>query len=85
MPVFLFVSGNIRVLCRVRPIIAQDVNTDGTKSPVVVSIDADDNTVVHLVRDGRTVAYNVDRAFSSESTQEEVSCAYFVLCFYPTS
>ena len=60
MPVLLFVSGNIRVLCRVRPVIAEDVNIDGTKSAVVVSVDADDNSVVRLVRDGRTVSYDVD-------------------------
>ena len=41
MPVFLFVSGNIRVFCRVRPV---GENENG--NPVVISFDSIDDSVV---------------------------------------
>jgi len=66
--------GNIRVLCRVRPIITEDGS-----SAMVVAVDEDDDTVVNVTRNGRQLTYDCDRAFGPYSSQNEVVVVHILL------
>ncbi|XP_064399470.1 kinesin-like protein KIFC3 [Halichondria panicea] len=62
--------GNIRVFCRVRPVIAEDGT--GSQAELVVIPDSDDNGVVRVRSRGTWKTFDLDRVFSIGSRQEEV-------------
>ena len=64
-------KGNIRVLCRVRPPIAEDGN--GENSKIVVVPDKHDDGVVNVFYKNGTKSYKVDKVFGECSTQEQVN------------
>lgn len=49
------------MLARVRPVIPED----GSRQPIVVTVDADDDTRVLVNRDGRLLSFDCDCAFPS--------------------
>lgn len=58
------------MLCRVRPWIKED----GTEeSAIVVTLDANDDSLIKISNKGRTQLFDVDKAFGIESTQPQVS------------
>lgn len=63
-------KGNIRVYCRVRPVIRED--GAGKMADNVVSFDEDDDGLLSVLSRGRTNNYEMDRVFRPESTQEQV-------------
>lgn len=63
-------KGNIRVLCRVRPPIAEDGS--GPNSRIVVAPDTDDDSVIKVSWKGQTKPIEVDKVFGKLSTQEQV-------------
>ena len=64
-------KGNIRVLCRVRPPIAEDGS--GPNSRIVVAPDADDDSLIKMLWKGQTKSIEVDKVFGKLSTQEQVT------------
>lgn len=66
---FIFSTGNIRVLCRVRPIGKEEAETDGKS---VVSFDADDDAVLYLSSKGKLMTFDMDKVFPPQATQAEV-------------
>ncbi len=66
--------GNIRVLCRVRPSIHEDGS--GPQAADVVETDQDDNGVLHVLARGSWKAFEMDRVFGPQSTQEQVNKLY---------
>lgn len=63
-------KGNIRVLCRVRPPIAEDGT--GANSRIVVAPDTEDDSIIKLLWKGQTKQIEVDKVFGKLSTQEQV-------------
>lgn len=63
-------KGNIRVFCRVRPVIKEDGS--GLLAKNVVSFDLDDDGLISLTNKTRTTTYEMDKVFQATSTQEEV-------------
>ena len=62
--------GNIRVFCRVRPLISED--GEGTQADVVVHPDRDDDGVVKVLTKGTWKVFDLDKVFGPKSTQIEV-------------
>lgn len=67
-------KGNIRVLCRVRPPIAEDGS--GPNSRIVVAPDADDDSIIKVLWKGQTKPIEVDKVFGNLSTQEQVKLIF---------
>ncbi|KAH3772055.1 hypothetical protein DPMN_173387 [Dreissena polymorpha] len=63
-------KGNIRVFCRVRPLIREDGS--GSQAEDIVTLDQDDSGVLYINSKGRTQTFDVDRVFGEGSTQQEV-------------
>ncbi|XP_051512525.1 kinesin-like protein KIFC3 isoform X2 [Myxocyprinus asiaticus] len=63
-------KGNIRVLCRVRPICPGETDTADTKN--LVTIDPDDDAVLYLSNKGKLMTFELDKVFPPQATQEEV-------------
>lgn len=63
----LDLKGNIRVLCRVRPLIHEDGDSNQ-----IVSFDPSDDGRLSLFLKGSLNTYEVDKVFRPESTQEQV-------------
>ncbi|XP_014667145.1 PREDICTED: kinesin-like protein KIFC3 [Priapulus caudatus] len=65
------IRGNIRVFCRVRPVIKEDYagDSDGT---VVVTTDADDDGLITVLHRGRESVFGLDKVFNQSSTHTEV-------------
>ena len=63
-------KGNIRVLCRVRPPIAEDGS--GPNSRIVVAPDTDDDSIIKVLWKGQNKQIEVDKVFGKLSTQEQV-------------
>ena len=68
-------KGNIRVYCRVRPVIKEDGG--GKMAANVVSFDEDDDGVLGVFSKGSTKLFEMDKVFTSTSTQQQV---IFFLC-----
>lgn len=66
---FVFSKGNIRVLCRVRPICQEEAEAEGKS---VVSFDSDDDAVLYLSNKGKLMAFDMDKVFPPQATQAEV-------------
>lgn len=73
----LFFLGNIRVFCRIRPVIKEDRIDAGKRS--VVCCDQDDNSCVIVENKDRKLKFDCDRVFDQTSTQQEVRRIYFKL------
>ena len=65
-------KGNIRVLCRIRPPIAEDGNGQNPES-VVVPDEHDDGIVNVSCKKSETKSYKVDKVFGESSTQQQVN------------
>ncbi|KAL4234031.1 microtubule motor [Mactra antiquata] len=59
--------GNIRVFCRIRPVIKED--GQGQQSEVIVSLDKDDDGVLYVNSKGRSQTFDVDKVFGENSSQ----------------
>ncbi|XP_042630791.1 kinesin-like protein KIFC3 isoform X3 [Cyprinus carpio] len=63
-------KGNIRVLCRVRPVCAGETDAADTKNKV--TFDPDDDAVLYLSNKGKLMTFELDKVFPTQATQEEV-------------
>ncbi|NXX23636.1 KIFC3 protein, partial [Podargus strigoides] len=63
-------KGNIRVFGRVRPITKEDGK--GLEATNVVTFDANDDAVLHLMHKGKQVSFELDKVFPPQASQEEV-------------
>nr|XP_014350860.1 PREDICTED: kinesin-like protein KIFC3 [Latimeria chalumnae] len=63
-------KGNIRVLCRVRPIKLED--GDGPDACSVVSVDPQDDCILHMSYRGKATMFEMDKVFPPQASQEEV-------------
>lgn len=63
-------KGNIRVYCRVRPLIGED--GEGKQAENVISFDKNDDGVVLVNNKGTTKKFELERVFPPISTQEQV-------------
>ncbi|XP_030059417.1 kinesin-like protein KIFC3 isoform X2 [Microcaecilia unicolor] len=63
-------KGNIRVFCRVRPVMEEDV--DGLEVMNMVTFDPEDDAVLHLYHKGKLVSFELDKVFPPEATQQDV-------------
>nr|XP_055030077.1 kinesin-like protein KIFC3 isoform X3 [Misgurnus anguillicaudatus] len=63
-------KGNIRVLCRVRPICPGERDATDTKN--LVTFDVDDDAVLYLSNKGKLMTFELDKVFPPQATQEEV-------------
>ncbi|NXL38028.1 KIFC3 protein, partial [Glaucidium brasilianum] len=66
-------KGNIRVFGRVRPITKED--GEGPEAANMVTFDADDDAVLHLLHKGKQVSFELDKVFPPQASQEEVGAA----------
>ena len=65
-------KGNIRVYCRVRPVIKED--GDGGAARNVITFDKDDDGILNVVSEDspRSQKFSLDKVFKPDSTQEQV-------------
>ena len=71
-------KGNIRVFCRVRPVIKED----GVCANMAVSPDADDEDVLVVENSkGRNQSFEMDRLFTPEVSQQEVCVCIDVIVY----
>ncbi|EDO45950.1 predicted protein [Nematostella vectensis] len=63
-------KGNIRVYCRVRPVIRED--GAGKPAENVISFDDDDDAILNVFSRGALKPFEMDRVFQPQSTQVEV-------------
>ncbi|XP_077418890.1 kinesin-like protein KIFC3 isoform X2 [Vanacampus margaritifer] len=59
-------KGNIRVLCRVRPV------GDAQDEESVLTFDPDDDGILYLGEKGKVTTFDLDKVFPPQATQEEV-------------
>jgi hypothetical protein len=76
--VCFYCAGNIRVLCRVRPVIPED----GSVACTVISFDQDDDSLVYVDRSKQKLTFGCDHVFTMQSTQEEVFGFLLFMLFY---
>ncbi|XP_015769144.1 PREDICTED: kinesin-like protein KIFC3 [Acropora digitifera] len=64
--------GNIRVYCRVRPVIKEDGNGEAARN--VITFDKDDDGILNVVSQDspRSQKFVLDKVFKPDSTQEQV-------------
>lgn len=65
----LFV-GNIRVLCRVKPVLKEDQHEEG--QAVVVTTDPNNESSLTVINKGKGRVFDLDKVFHPQATQEEV-------------
>ncbi|PIO30414.1 hypothetical protein AB205_0169980 [Aquarana catesbeiana] len=70
MPTFLLWSGNIRVLCRVRP--HKDLTDQMGSGISSIITDVNDDTRLSIAYKGKEKSFELDKVFLPEATQEEV-------------
>ena len=63
-------KGNIRVFCRVRPVIKEDGG--GRNAENVITFDEDDDGILNVFSKGANKPFEMDKVFKPESTQEQV-------------
>ncbi|KAL4646938.1 kinesin-like protein KIFC3 [Arapaima gigas] len=63
-------KGNIRVLCRVKPVLKEDQHNEG--QTVVVSTDPNNESAVTVLNKGKSRTFELDKVFQPQATQEEV-------------
>lgn len=64
------VSGNIRVLCRVKPVLKEDQHEEGQS--VVVTTDPNNESSLSVLSKGKGRIFELDKVFHPQATQEEV-------------
>lgn len=69
------VSGNIRVLCRVKPVLKEDQHEEGQS--VVVATDPNNESSLTVISKGKGRIFELDKVFQPQATQEEVGGRYF--------
>lgn len=66
-------AGNIRVLCRVKPVLKQDQQHHDEGQPVVaVTADPNNESSLSLLNKGKVRVFEMDKVFHPQATQEEV-------------
>ena len=65
------ITGNIRVFCRLRPVIKED--GQGQQAEHIVQLDPDDDGILSINSKGRTQVFEVDKVFGEESSQKQVT------------
>ncbi|XP_026149195.1 kinesin-like protein KIFC3 isoform X3 [Mastacembelus armatus] len=63
-------KGNIRVLCRVKPVLKEDQQEEGQS--VVVTTDPNNESSLAVLNKGKTRVFELDKVFHPQATQEEV-------------
>lgn len=63
-------KGNIRVYCRVRPVIKQDGG--GRNAENVITFDDEDDALLNVFSKGAIKQFEMDKVFKPQSTQEQV-------------
>ncbi|KAJ8290722.1 hypothetical protein GJAV_G00016720 [Gymnothorax javanicus] len=63
-------KGNIRVLCRVKPVLKEDQQEEG--QAVAVTTDPNNESAVTVMNKGKGRAFELDKVFHPQATQEEV-------------
>uniref|UniRef100_H2ZTY9 Kinesin-like protein n=1 Tax=Latimeria chalumnae TaxID=7897 RepID=H2ZTY9_LATCH len=63
-------KGNIRVLCCICPIKLED--GDGPDACSVVSVDPQDDSILHMSYQGKATMFKMDKVFPPQASQEEV-------------
>lgn len=64
-------KGNIRVYCRVRPVIKEDGG--GRNAENVISFDDEDDALLNVFSKGAIKQFEMDKVFKPQSTQEQVT------------
>ncbi|XP_070768079.1 kinesin-like protein KIFC3 [Enoplosus armatus] len=63
-------KGNIRVLCRVKPVLKEDQHEEGQS--VVVTMDPNNESSLNVLNKGKGRIFELDKVFHPQATQEEV-------------
>ncbi|XP_060906490.1 kinesin-like protein KIFC3 [Labrus mixtus] len=63
-------KGNIRVLCRVKPVLKEDQHEEGQS--VVVTTDSNNESSLNVLNKGKGRIFELDKVFHPQATQEEV-------------
>ncbi|XP_061675319.1 kinesin-like protein KIFC3 isoform X2 [Syngnathoides biaculeatus] len=63
-------KGNIRVLCRVKPVLKEDQHEEGQS--VVVTTDPENESSLSVMSKGKGRVFELDKVFQPQATQEEV-------------
>ncbi|KAJ0000347.1 hypothetical protein NQD34_012189 [Periophthalmus magnuspinnatus] len=63
-------KGNIRVLCRVKPVLKEDQHEEGQS--VVVTPDPNNESSLTILNKGKDRIFELDKVFQPQATQEEV-------------
>ncbi|KAK9513709.1 hypothetical protein VZT92_027221 [Zoarces viviparus] len=63
-------KGNIRVLCRVKPVLKEDQHEEGQS--VVVTTDSNNESSLNVLNKGKSRIFELDKVFHPQATQEEV-------------
>ncbi|XP_010773264.1 kinesin-like protein KIFC3 [Notothenia coriiceps] len=63
-------KGNIRVLCRVKPVLKEDQHEEGQS--VVVTTDPNNESSLNVLNKGKDRIFELDKVFHPQATQEEV-------------
>lgn len=66
-----FPPGNIRVLCRVKPVLKEDQHEEG--QAVVVTTDPHNESALTVLSKGKAKNFELDKVFHPQATQDEVS------------
>lgn len=66
----LLPQGNIRVLCRVKPVLKEDQHEEGQS--VVVTTDPNNESSLNVLNKGKGRIFELDKVFHPQATQEEV-------------
>lgn len=67
---FLWPPGNIRVLCRVKPVLKEDQHEEGHS--VVVTTDPNNESCLSVLSKGKSRVFEMDKVFQPQAAQEEV-------------
>ncbi|XP_076826891.1 kinesin-like protein KIFC3 [Brachyhypopomus gauderio] len=63
-------KGNIRVLCRIKPVLKEDQDEEG--QAVAVTTDVHNDSVLSVLNKGKAKRFELDKVFHPQATQEEV-------------
>lgn len=59
------------MFCRVRPVTQEE--QDSADAKTMLSFDSDDDAVLYLTNKGKIMTFELDKVFSPQTSQEEVS------------
>lgn len=71
-------AGNIRVLCRVKPVLKEDQQHHEGQPVVAVTTDPNNESSLSLLNKGKVRVFEMDKVFHPQATQEEVRGAEHV-------